>query len=293
MKIAVTGANGQLGTDILKTFKELDVVGLTHADIEITNRKCTRDVLFAINPSVIIHTAAFVRVDECEDEPDMAFRVNAIGTKNVAEVASELNALLIYISTDYVFDGEKGAPYTEDDCPNPINTYGITKLAGEYFAQLVDKWYVIRVASLFGTAGASGKGGNFIEAIFKQAATNNRVDVVADMMVSPTYTWEAAQVMSRMLKIGLPSGVYHLANSGTCTWYDFAQHAFELAGTDVDLRAIATATLSQKAKRPCSSVLVSNKLSNYGLSLGDWESALKHYLGEKRRLKGRKNKGRL
>ena len=281
MKITVIGSTGQLGTDLVKVLKnEYEVIGLTHKEVEVSDyNSCL--ILKEHQPNIIINTAAFHKTDQCEDEPLKTFQVNAIGAKNVAAISKEIGATTVYISTDYVFDGSKNSPYTENDMPNPINTYGISKLAGELYAKQNPKHYIFRVASLFGVAGASGKGGNFVETMIAKAKKNESISVVDDMWMSPTYTKDAALTIKKVLELKLPYGIYHAANGGYCTWFQFAEEIFRLTGIEADLKPIKTGQLQTKAKRPLFSALESIKLKEYGIKVRDWKHALHDYLIEK------------
>jgi len=281
MKVAIIGSSGQLGTDLVKILeKNHEVVGLTHKEIEITD-KLSCQTLKKYSPEVVINTAAFVKVDQCEVEPDLAFEVNAIGAKYITEVSKEIGALIIFISTDYVFDGSKREPYTEDDVPSPINTYGISKLAGELYTKQSPRHYIVRVASLFGAAGASGKGGNFVETMIGKAKRNEPISVVDDMWMSPTYTKDAALAIKKMVEAGIPFGVYHVTNNGYCTWFQFAEEIFRMVGLNPDLKPIKTSQLQAKAERPRFSALVSLRLKDYGIEMRGWREALRDYLVEK------------
>ncbi|MBS7631984.1 dTDP-4-dehydrorhamnose reductase, partial [Candidatus Bathyarchaeota archaeon] len=218
---------------------------------------------------------------QCEVEPEKAFAVNAVGAKNVTAISKEIGSTIIYISTDYVFDGSKNAPYTEDDTPNPINTYGISKLAGELYTKQNPKHYIVRVASLFGVAGASGKGGNFVETMLTKAKKGEPISVVNDMWISPTYTAEAANAIKRIIELKVPHGVYHVTNSGYCTWFHFAREVFKIAGLNPNLTPIKTHQLQMKAGRPLFSALTSVKLHKYGIKMKGWAEALHDYLIEK------------
>ena len=285
MRIVVIGSTGQLGTDLMKVLSpDHEVIGLTHGDIEVTDyNSCL--VLKKYSPDVIINTAAFHKTDLCEDEPLKTFSVNALGAKNVALISKEIGATCVFISTDYVFDGSKNEPYTENDVPNPINTYGISKLAGELYTRWSPKHYVVRVASLFGVAGASGKGGNFVETMIKKAKNNEVIKVVDDMWMSPTYTRDAASAIKKILELELPFGVYHVTNRGFCTWFQFAKEIFEQLGLSPTLEPIKTEELKMKAKRPRFSALKSNKLPKYGIQMREWKEALHSYLVEKGHLR--------
>ncbi len=281
MKIVVIGSNGQLGTDLVKVLQpEHEVTGLTHNDIEVTDLESCL-TLKGLQPDVIVNTAAFHKTDQCEDEPLKTFSVNAIGARNVASVAREVNATSVFLSTDYVFDGSKREPYTEDDVPRPINTYGISKLAGELFTRQNEHHYVFRVASLFGVAGASGKGGNFIETMIAKAKRDEPISVVDDMWMSPTYTKDAATTIKKVIESRLPFGTFHATNGGSCTWFTFAEEIFKLVGLNPVLSSTKTENLKMKAQRPRFSALASVKLPNYGVVTRNWKEALHDYLIEK------------
>lgn len=277
-KLAVIGSTGQLGTDLVNALQAgYEVLGLTHKDIEVTDyNSCSalKDHL----PDVVINTAAFHKTELCEDDPVRTFSVNAIGSRNIALISKEIGATTIFISTDYVFDGSKTEPYTEVDIPYPINTYGISKLAGEFYARQNKRHYIVRVASLFGVAGASGKGGNFVETMMTKARKREDITVVDDMWMSPTYTKDAADIIMEMLDIGLPFGTYHGSNAGYCTWYQFAKEIFRLTGVDASLAPSKTDQLGSKAKRPMFSALRSIELPKYGIQVRGWQEALRDYL---------------
>lgn len=284
MKIAIIGANGQLGTDLVKVFGS-NAVPLTHKDIEVADIKSC-EILKTINPDVVINTAAFHKTDACEDLPEKTFSVNSIGAKNIAKICKEINAVNIYISTDYVFDGNKEGFYTESDTPNPLNVYGLSKYAGEIFTRnYCEKHYIIRVASLFGVAGASGKGGNFIETMIGKAKKNETITVVDDMIMSPTYTKDASLVIKDILTKKLPFGIYHVTNQGRCSWFEFAKEIFNQLQLTPELKPIKTEDLPLKAKRPKNSALKSEKLKNFGIETRNWKNALKAYLLEKSYIK--------
>jgi dTDP-4-dehydrorhamnose reductase len=280
MKIVVIGATGQLGTDLIKVLgQNHDVIGLTHKEIEITDYNSCQTV--KREADVIINTAAFHKTEQCEEEPIKAFAVNAIGAHNIVKLSLETGSATLFISTDYVFDGLKGGPYTEDDVPNPINTYGISKLAGELYTKQNPKHYIIRVASLFGVAGASGKGGNFVETMITKAKRNEKISVIDDMWMSPTYTKDAAEAIKSIIELKVPYGIYHVTNSEYCTWFQFAKEIFRLTGLNPNLEPIKTCQLLSKVKRPQFSALKSIKLPKYGIKMRSWKEALRDYLVEK------------
>jgi dTDP-4-dehydrorhamnose reductase len=281
MRIVVIGSTGQLGTDLIKTLEDgHEVIGLTHSDIEVSDYDSCL-VLKEYKPDVIVNTAAFHKTDQCEEEPLKAFAVNTLGARNVALISKELGAMTVFISTDYVFDGTKTEAYTEEDIPAPISTYGISKLAAEHFTRQNPKHYILRIASVFGKAGASGKGGNFVEIMIKKAKNNEPIMVVDDMWMSPTYTKDAASVLKGILELQLPYGLYHATNKGYCSWYQFAKEIFKTTRLNPDLKPTKTDPNYGKAKRPSFSALASIKLSKYSLEPRGWKEALRAYLIEK------------
>jgi len=285
MKIAVIGSTGQLGTDLVKTLATAhEVIGLTHNDIEVADCESCM-VLKEQQPDIVINTAAFHKTDQCEEEPLKTFSVNALGARNIAKITKEIDATTIYISTDYVFDGTKKEPYTEDDIPNPINTYGISKLAAEQFTKQNPKHYIIRIASVFGKAGASGKGGNFVETMINKAKKNESLTVIDDMWMSPTYAKDASLTIKKIAEKQLPYGIYHSTNKGYCSWFQFAQQIFQLTGLTPNLIPTKTKKLTMKAKRPLFSALKSIKLPQYNLEMPTWKEALRKYLIEKAHIK--------
>jgi dTDP-4-dehydrorhamnose reductase len=278
MKIAVIGSTGQLGTDLMKVLQdEHDVIGFTHENLEVSDYdSCLK--LKEHHPDVIVNTAAFHKTDQCEDELVRTFSVNAIGARNVTLISKEIGATTVFISTDYVFDGNKKEPYIEDDPTNPINSYGISKLAGELYTKQNPKHYIARVASLFGKAGASGKGGNFVETMITKAKNNEAINVVNDMWMSPTYTKDAAEIIKRILELELPFGIYHASNQGFCTWFQFSQEIFRMTNLTPTLRSIESVQIKTNAKRPTFSALRSTKLQKYGITVKGWKEALHDYL---------------
>jgi dTDP-4-dehydrorhamnose reductase len=281
MRIAIIGSTGQLGTDLVKTLGTAhEVISLTHSDLEVADYD-SLVILKEQRPDVVINTAAFHKTDQCEEEPKKTFCVNALGARNIAMMTKEIGATAVYISSDYVFDGSKKEPYTEESIPAPINTYGISKLAAEHFTRQNPKHYIIRIASVFGKAGASGKGGNFVETMINKAKKNEHIMVVDDMWMSPTYTKDAASVLKGILELQLPYGVYHATNKGYCSWYQFAKEIFQITRLNPDLKPTKTDPNYGKAKRPAFSALTSTKLSKYNLEPRGWKEALRAYLIEK------------
>lgn len=287
MKIAIIGADGQLGTDLLKVIPSGEALPLTIKDINVTDADQVAKVIERLKPEVVLNTAAFHRVDDCEDEVELAYQVNGVGVRNLSLAVKKVGAVLLHVSTDYVFDGGQKKPYAETDCPKPKTAYGISKLAGEYFMQyLLKKFFIVRSSGLFGCAGCLASGRlNFIELMLKLAREKGCVRVVTDQMVSPTYTLDLAQKIYELIQTK-HYGIYHITNSGQCSWYQFAQKIFELTNTKVKLEKTTSAEFKARAVRPAYSVLANANLRKIGLAgLRPWEQALAAYLKEKNTLK--------
>lgn len=283
-RVAVLGGTGQLGTDLVRVLREDagEVVPLGHGRVECADPDSVRGALSAVRPDVVINCAAFVRVDECEDRPAEAFGTNALGALHVARTCLALGAVCVHISTDYVFNGLKGEPYTEDDLPDPLNVYGTSKLAGEYFVRNVcPRHFVVRTSGLYGIAGSSGKGGNFVETMIRQAAEGRPIRVVCDQTLTPTYTRELARKIQELVQTDA-YGLYHITNSGHCSWYEFAREIFRVLGLTPDFGPTTAAEFGRKARRPAYSVLGHNKLRALRLPpLRPWPEALGAYLRER------------
>jgi dTDP-4-dehydrorhamnose reductase len=289
MKALVTGANGQLGSDLGKVLRDSELIPLTHKDIEISDMNSVKQVFNKYRPDIIINTAAYVRVDDCETEQDKAFLINALGARNTAVVAQALGARLAHISTDYVFGGEAEAhavPYTEFDTPIPLSIYGKSKLAGEDFVRhLCQKHFIIRSSGLFGIAGASGKGGNFVETVLKLAREREKLEVVDDQILSPTYTKDLAQKIVQLISTEY-YGIFHITNKGSCSWYEFAEEILKQAGLETPIIPISSDQYPQKAKRPRFSVLDNYQLRLLGLDdMPTWQEALRDYMTSKGHIK--------
>jgi len=282
VKVAVTGANGQLGTDFCRALHNFDVIPFTHADIEIADMASVREAMLKHKPAIIINTAAYVRVDDCEDEKEKAFQVNALGARNVAVVAQELGARLVHLSTDYVFGGEvepRTIPYTEFDTPIPLSIYGKSKLAGENLVRhFCLRHFIVRASGLFGVAGSSGKGGNFIETMLRLARERDELKVVNDQIFSPTYTRDLAQKIAQLMATEY-YGIFHITSKGACSWYEFTTETLKLAGITTPVVPITSDQYPQKARRPRYSVLDNYHLGLLGMDdMRPWQEALKDYL---------------
>lgn len=282
MRIVVIGADGQLGSDLVKTLARDEVSSLYYPDFDVTRPERMRSVLQGLRPAAVINTAAFHRVDECEDDPGSSFRVNAVAVRDLARLASELGFILVHFSTDYVFDGRKRAPYIESDAPNPLNVYAVSKLAGEYFVRsLAEKHFLIRTCGLFGEASCREKGYNFVDRMIALAEEGKPLRVVDDQWVTPTSAAELAERTSDLIRTD-EYGLYHLTSEGECTWFQFAQEAFSLLGRNPRLEPVDSKTFAAKARRPLYSVLENKRAKEIGLKdFSSWNNALRVYLEKK------------
>src|SRR3989338_1529263 len=289
MKIMIIGADGQLGTDLCKVIPSAEQIPLTIKNLDVTGRERTAAVIKKYSPQVVINTSGYSRVDDCEDHETEAFAVNAIGVKYLADACRSVEAALVHISTDYVFDGRKGAPYTESDVPAPLSIYGVSKLAGEFIVRNdLKKFFLIRTTGLYGTAGSLSKGGgNFVENMIKLAAAGSELKVVTDEVLAPTYALDLARKIFQLAKTDR-YGLYHIVNRGGCFWHDFVGQIFELLGKSVAAPSLTAPELKTKARRPRYSVIDNAALRAVGMDdMRDWPSALKAYLIERGHLKTR------
>lgn len=318
MKILLTGAKGQLGSDLVRVLSEpastksladlsacshlpasagqagaqagrFDLIPLTHQDLDILDYSRVFKVVGKYSPDILINTAAYHKVEECEERLDLSFQVNSWAVKNLAHICKELNVTLVHFSTDYVFDGRKRRPYREEDEPCPLNAYGISKLAGEYFIRyILKKYFIIRTSGLFGRSGSRQKGGNFVKIMLRKAKEGGEIKVVGDQIFSPTYTLDLAESVKELIETSF-YGLYHITNSGKCSWYEFAEKIFRFSklkvnpvrkniSNKVSLKRVKSKEFKTKALRPEYSVLGNYKLKEIGLSvLRPWDEALKEY----------------
>ena len=284
MKIAVIGANGQFGSDIVHAAhaRGIETLALKHSESDVSDAAALARALAPLAAGdVAINTAAIHKTDEVEARAGDAVAINTVGAFNVARAASERGARCVYVSTDYVFDGVKRTPYVESDAPNPINVYGATKAVGETLAGWFGNSLVIRVSALFGIAGSSGKGGNFVETMIAKGRAGETPRVVNDIVTSPTSTADAAGLLLDLLGRRAPSGIYHLANEGSVSWRDFADEIFALCGLSLRAQPICSRDLPAAARRPPYSALASERLLPLGLRTRPWREALADYLHAK------------
>jgi len=277
MKILITGYLGMLGSDLVKLLDEENQHELILTDIEeldITNLEEVKEMLRQEKPEAVINVAAYTDVDGCETNRELAYNVNSIGPKNLAIACGEIGAKLLHISTDYVFPGKNTQPYKEDDATGPQSYYGVTKLkAEEFIEESMENFFIVRTAWLYGIDGK-----NFVKTMLYLAENNPEITVVNDQRGSPTFTVDLAKGIIELVKTD-KYGIYHLTNSGECTWYDFANDIFELANVDVEVKPVTTAEYPTPAKRPEYSVLSLEKWNNSGFTpMRNYKDALKEYL---------------
>ncbi len=276
MKVLVTGANGQLGYDVVKELEKqnIECYGSTRKDFDIIDFKTTENFITNYMPDAIIHCAAYTAVDKAEDEPELCYKVNYEATKNIVEICKEINAKLLYISTDYVFDGTKDGFYEVDDETNPINIYGKSKLLGEKAVQkILKKYFIVRISWVFGE-----HGNNFVKTMLRLGKEHKEINVVSDQYGSPTYTADLAKLLVEMIKTE-KYGIYHATNEGVCSWAEFAEEIFKIANMDIKVNYIRTKDYQAKAKRPLNSRLSKfTLLNNKFLLLPNVEFSLKNFL---------------
>lgn len=276
MRILVTGAKGQLGHDVIERLRKLHIEcqGVDIEDFDLTKQEEVLRYIRSYAPDGVIHCAAYTAVDKAEDMRDVCYSVNVAGVKNVAEACKTLNAKLIYISTDYVFDGSGDKPFEADAKPNPINYYGLTKYQGEIEAgKIVEKLFIVRTSWVFGI-----NGNNFVKTMLRLGKERKELGIVADQIGSPTYTPDLAKLLCDMVSTE-KYGVYHATNEGFCSWYEFADAIFKTAGLEVNLKPIKTEEYPTRASRPKNSRLSKTSLDMAGFErLPDWKTALGHYI---------------
>lgn len=279
MKVLVTGVKGQLGYDVVNelTKRGHEAVGVDVDEMDITDGDACRQVITEANPDAVIHCAAYTAVDAAEDNVDLCRRVNADGTRNIALVCRDLDIKMVYISTDYVFDGQGTRPWEPDDARDPLNVYGVTKCEGEMAVEeLVKKFFIVRIAWVFGVNGK-----NFIRTMLRLGEEKGVVSVVDDQIGSPTYTYDLARLLVDMTE-SEHYGRYHATNEGFCSWYEFACEIFKQAGmAEVKVTPVDSSQFPAKAKRPMNSRMDKSKLAANGFEpLPAWQDALNRYLKE-------------
>ncbi|MGC9796386.1 dTDP-4-dehydrorhamnose reductase [Fervidobacterium riparium] len=278
MKVLVTGADGQLGYDVVNELKKRNIqcYGATIKDFDLTNEKATKEFIENYKPDAIIHCAAYTAVDKAEDERELCYAVNTLGTRYIAEASSKIGTNVMYISTDYVFDGTKKEPYEVWDKPNPINYYGYTKYMGEEeVKKILEKYFIVRTSWVFGE-----NGNNFVKTMLRLGKEGEEIKVVNDQVGSPTYTKGLAKLLADMVQTE-KYGIYHATNEGYCSWYEFAVEIFRIAEMDVKVIPITSEEYPTKAKRPKNSRLSKRCLDENGFEKPEkWKSALFRFLSQ-------------
>ncbi len=278
MKVLVTGVKGQLGYDVAKELEKrgTSVVGVDVDEMDITDEVAVRRVISEALPDAVIHCAAYTAVDAAQDNEEMCRKVNAEGTRYIAKMCKELGIKMLYISTDYVFDGQGTRPWEPDDERNPLSVYGQTKYEGELAVQnMLDKYFIVRITWTFGVNGK-----NFVKTMLRLSEKNSSIRVVNDQYGSPTATADLAVLLSDMIATD-KYGIYHATNEGICTWYEFTCEIFRQAGIGVEVVPVTTAEYGAKAPRPANSRMSKDKLTANGFErLPSWQDALTRYLKE-------------
>lgn len=270
--ILVTGSNGQLGFDVVKELKnrKIDCIGTVRNDFDLTNYEDTEKYILKFKPECIIHCAAYTNVNKAEDEKELCYKVNVIGTENIAKVCRKLNAKMIYISTDYVFDGTKNGEYEVDDIANPLSVYGKSKYEGELkVKENLDKYFIVRTSWVFGS-----NGNNFVKTMLKLGKERESIDVVCDQIGSPTYTGDLAKLLCDMA-LSDKYGTYHATNEGFCSWAEFAEEIMRQANLNCKINYVKSSDYKSKAVRPLDSRLSKKSIleSGFGMLLC-WEDSL-------------------
>jgi len=278
MLVLVTGVNGQLGYDVVKelTAKGHEAVGVGRSELDITDESAVSSYVQNLSPEAIIHCAAYTNVDAAETDQEGAYKVNALGTKYLAEAAKFVGAKLAYVSTDYVFEGAGTEPYEVNHPTEPLGVYGETKLVGEKFLQeTLEKYFIVRTAWVYGI-----NGNNFVKTMLKLGQDRKELGVVYDQVGSPTYTVDLAKFLVELID-SEKYGVYHASNEGVCSWHEFAVEIFKQSGMDVKVNPLTSEEFPRPAARPKYSVLSKKKIEEEGFTpLRDWKEALKEYLKE-------------
>jgi dTDP-4-dehydrorhamnose reductase len=284
MRVVMVGAGGQLGRELRKVLPEDTTVALERSDLDVCDGEAVTTRLKALGPEVIINAAADNRVDAAETAPADAVGVNVLGAASLARASRDLDAFLIQVSTDYVFDGCAKRPYTEEDVPNPLGAYGRSKLAGELMVRTIaPRHAVVRTSGLYAAGGTRAKGGSFIDRVLEKARAGETLKVVDDQVTAPTWTRDLAvalvRLLPRLLRGEAPVGIYHITNGGECSWYEFARAVLELTGVRATLEPVETQHRPALALRPGYSVLANTRLATLGEPpLRSWRDALTAYL---------------
>ena len=284
MKILIIGKTGQLGSELVKDAiaSGYNVFAPDKQDLDISNNLSFLVAMKQSSPDVVINTAAFHDVPVCEIEPQKAFQLNCIAVKKMAEISSDFNVWFVSFSTDYVFGGEKGEPYVESDLPNPLQIYGLSKLAGEYAALSYPKSIIVRTCGLYGVRGATSKGGNFVDNRIKDSEKEARLEISSDQTVSPTYAGNLSKAVLQLITHPLKeTGIYHLVNQDYCTWYEFTKEIFKILNINTEVVPVDRKGKTGNMRRPLFSALKNERAAKIGIDLLHWKEGLIKYLNIK------------
>lgn len=284
MKVLLIGKTGQLGGDLIRNNPGHEIHAPSRQELEIGSREGIRQVMTAVAPDLVINTAAFHNVPLCETDVASAFLVNCAAVRDLAAVCQEANIMFVNFSTDYVFGGEKRTPYLEDDRPQPVQMYGISRVAGEFaaLAAAPNHAVIIRTCGLYGRSGAQSKGGNFVDKRIQDAGTSRLMEMGCDQVVSPTSTDDLSRAVWQLIAHpGCKPGIYHLVNEGECTWYEFTKAIYEITGLDVIVKPVDRGGMSGDMRRPLYSALANTKANALGINLPSWRTGLERYILEK------------
>ena len=277
MKVLVTGVKGQLGYDVVRELnkRNIEAIGCDFGEFDLTNREQTVNYIVKAHPDAVVHCAAYTAVDKAEDDREVCYNVNVLGTRYVREAAEKIGAKLVYFSTDYVFSGDGETPWKPDDAPSPVNYYGETKYLGEKEVTAYSKSFIFRISWVFGVNGK-----NFVRTMLRLGKEKTGLTVVADQIGSPTYTYDLAKLVVDAISTD-KYGVYHATNEGYCSWFEFASRIMEEAGLNCTVKSVTSAEYPTRAKRPHNSRMDKSALTENGFSLlPPWQDALKRYLRE-------------
>ncbi len=281
MRVLISGGRGQLATDLARLLPPEDVCTLGHDELDITQTAHLQRVIRDRAPDVFVNTAAFHHVDRCETEPEMSFAVNAAAVQRLAAACKEQGVKLVHISTDYVFGGRRSTPYGEDDPVDPVSVYGASKAAGEMAIRCtLSDHIIVRTTGLYGLAGRTSQRGNFVETMLRLALSGERISIVADQTLTPSYTRDVAETLIMLMRLDA-TGTYHVTNDGACSWYEFAREVFRVARMTVDVHAVAQGDRRASAARPTYSVLGKGRLASLGIRPRRWTDALAAYVDER------------
>jgi dTDP-4-dehydrorhamnose reductase len=278
-RVLLIGGSGRLGTAIRRRWSDCEIVAPSRGELDIERSAQLCDAIDAVRPDALINAAAFHDVDRCEEEPERALEVNALAVGRAGRLARDRDILFVTISTDYVFDGTTGTPYTENDAPHPLSIYGLSKLAGEYLVErLHARTFVVRTCGVYGPGASSSRRPSLIEHVLSQSPGGAPIRVVGDVVASPTFAGDLADALRRLIE-SEAYGLYHAADVGPVSWYDFARDAARQAGLELAIEPIPAQEWKARALRPRFSALENAKLAGLGIAMPSWRAGIAAYLG--------------